>query len=451
MLRSWVIWVLLAPTCAAPGSDGYPVSGFCQATEWSDAGNLLNGPCPSSSHGAWWSRGLTGCLVGCERCKQCHFISFSPSDQDCSWFRDCPSVQKGEATTDYYLTHTTWQIRAADGTLLERPSNESRKKHSVLSYRGRDHASSMVAVAVRKADTSWNSARKYVACLQQAAEHARQARGGDNPAGWCRGGEPWPLCLPTRNDCKEVTPGDDTAHPPPPPVRLVVMSLLNNPTRNKWIDANRISVPTLSVFRCVDGRDFNATLRVLLESGLHYQRTCGHNVGMLSNALCRYGAFKEQADARAPWTAVIEDDAALSTHFMQYIGGLADALRGSEEHNTTIVQLGTFGEGYLTSLGTAKAIVRRFKERGIRDCPEPAYNGGRLLGQGTFKVHQHTPWRVMVGANQGDLGKTKPLPDGPCEMRLNAATATPERSAAYLLHPASYERLLANLQRLCGH
>ena len=45
----------------APGSDGYPVSGFCQATEWSDGGNLLNGPCPSSSHGAWWSRGLTGC------------------------------------------------------------------------------------------------------------------------------------------------------------------------------------------------------------------------------------------------------------------------------------------------------------------------------------------------------------------------------------------------------
>ena len=30
----------------APGSDGYPVSGFCQATEWSDGGNLLNGPCP---------------------------------------------------------------------------------------------------------------------------------------------------------------------------------------------------------------------------------------------------------------------------------------------------------------------------------------------------------------------------------------------------------------------
>ena len=98
------------------------MSGFCQATEWSDGGNLLNGPCPSSSHGAWWSRGLTGCPVGCERCKQCHFISFSPSDQDCSWFRDCPSVQKGEAVTDYYLTHMTWQIRAADGTLLERLS-----------------------------------------------------------------------------------------------------------------------------------------------------------------------------------------------------------------------------------------------------------------------------------------------------------------------------------------
>ena len=148
----------------------------------------------------------------------------------------------------------------------------------------------------------------------------------------------------------------------------------------------------------------NATLRVLLESGLHYQRTCGHNVGMLSNALCRYGAFNEQADARAPWTAVIEDDAALSTHFMQYIGGLAGALRGSEEHNTTIVQLGAFGEGYLTSLGTAKAIVRRFKERGIRDCPEPAYNGGRLLGQGTFKVHQHNH---VEGDGRGQPGRPR--------------------------------------------
>ena len=83
------------------GTTGYPVFGFCQSTKWSElrseGANLLNF-CPSSNigHGGWWSRSLTNCLAGCERCQQCHFISFSPSDQDCSWFRKCPSVQKGE-------------------------------------------------------------------------------------------------------------------------------------------------------------------------------------------------------------------------------------------------------------------------------------------------------------------------------------------------------------------
>ena len=81
--------------------------------------------------------------------------------------------------TDYYLTHTTWQIRAADGTLLERPSKESRKNHSVLSYRGQDHASSLVAVAVRKADTSWNRTTVHTstwhACSRQPSMLCRLA------------------------------------------------------------------------------------------------------------------------------------------------------------------------------------------------------------------------------------------------------------------------------------
>ena len=408
------------------GTTGYPVSGFCRSTKWSEGANLLKS-CPSSSHGGWWSHSLASCLAGCERCQQCHFISFSSSDQDCSWFRNCPKVQKGEDVKDYYLTHTTWQIRAPDGTLLEPPSNESRMAHSVLSYRGPDLASHMVAVAARKANRDWASARKYVACLQSTAEHARQARGGDDPANWCGRDRPWPLCLENPRGCKKDLPA---VMKEPPPVRLVVMSVYKNPTRVKWVEANRATVPTLTVLRCVDGTNFNATLRALLESGLQYHRTCFHNVGGLSNALCRYLALKEQADARAPWTAIVEDDAALSPHFMQYVEGLASALRGSEEHNTTLVQLGQYAEGYLTSLGTAKSLVRRFNERGIFTCPEPAYNGGGLLDQRAFNVHKHTPWNIMVGPNQGELGRTKQLPAGPCEMQLSAATATRKRSAA---------------------
>ena len=184
---------------------GYPVSGFCRSTKWSEGANLLKS-CPSYSHGGWWSHSLASCLAGCERCQQCHFISFSPSDQDCSWFRNCPKVQKGEDVKDYYLTHTTWQIRAPDGTLLEPPSNESRMAHSVLSYRGPDLASHMVAVAARKANRDWASARKYVACLQSTAEHARQARGGDDPADWCGRDRPWPLCLENPRGCKKDLP-----------------------------------------------------------------------------------------------------------------------------------------------------------------------------------------------------------------------------------------------------
>ena len=63
-------------------------------------------------------------------------------------------------------------------------------------------------------------------------------------------------------------------------------------------------------------------------------------------------------------------------------------------------------------------------------------NGGGLLDQRAFNVHKHTPWAMMVGPNQGELGRTKQLL---AVWALRDAAQCGDRHAkalrcAYLLH-----------------
>lgn len=62
--------------------------GYCAPTKDSAAGD-----CNSGSKGSWPLQGTTplaSCLQRCaENCARCRFVSFSPSNLECSWYHDC--------------------------------------------------------------------------------------------------------------------------------------------------------------------------------------------------------------------------------------------------------------------------------------------------------------------------------------------------------------------------
>ena len=64
-----------------------PQMGYCAPT-------LEPGDCARGIKGGWNSTALgiadfAGCAARCRGCARCHYVSFSPLHEDCSWFHTC--------------------------------------------------------------------------------------------------------------------------------------------------------------------------------------------------------------------------------------------------------------------------------------------------------------------------------------------------------------------------
>lgn len=71
--------------------------GFCAGTD--DAGEIVNAArCETAGKGNWalmrsqvksWETAVATCQQRCSLCKNCHYLSISLDQRDCSWFRHC--------------------------------------------------------------------------------------------------------------------------------------------------------------------------------------------------------------------------------------------------------------------------------------------------------------------------------------------------------------------------
>jgi hypothetical protein len=73
-----------APHGRLKRSQAYVGRGTCSLTEFGPS-NCIDG-----TKGAWEAaRSLESCVALCHCCAQCHYVSFSADQNDCSWFRQC--------------------------------------------------------------------------------------------------------------------------------------------------------------------------------------------------------------------------------------------------------------------------------------------------------------------------------------------------------------------------
>ena len=112
---------------------------------------------------------------------------------------------------------------------------------------------------------------------------------------------------------------------------------------------------------------------------------------------------------------------------------------------TDLVQLGTFGEGYLTSLEAARRLVEGFNATGIIGCPDEQLNMNLMPDVIRHRevVYPETPWELRVQTNAGDCLRTAMI-NSKEKAALQALRSPDEEEAAQArrdVESFGYERL----------
>lgn len=242
---------------------------------------------------------------------------------------------------------------------------------------------------------------------------------------------------------------------------------LNTTERAAFVARNSRVLPEMEVVRAINGFDKRETIAALAASGLRYhlftycsftcgasarscdfctvhcakapcltlcaeapcltltQRSCRHcwqhllrrfgTFGSLANWLTKYYMLRQQVRRRLPVMAMLEDDMDLQTDFRAFVErmvrthllakGLRRAVSGRrpESPEPAMLVLGPWGEGYVTTLASAKRIVRRMQQQGIPLNVDIFLNDGHA---GSALRVGPVPWVHRMGPNLGDCLKT---------------------------------------------
>jgi hypothetical protein len=78
-----------------------------------------------------------------------------------------------------------------------------------------------------------------------------------------------------------------------------------------------------------------------------------------------------------------------------------------------VVQLGSYGEAFLTSFNGAARLAREVREHGILGCADQQYNVGRMMNlTHAWSQTSRRSWRLLVPTNSGDRSQTRDLSPG---------------------------------------
>ena len=117
-------------------------AGFCGRTD----GNVGTHCKPRDTQGSWQSAlSSEQCIQQCLECPQCHYISYSPLDSDCSWYAVCPKLRTKLYWVRESTGHRTLQLRDEYGA-------------SIFDVRAQKHRTLVLVVgSLRGGEEAWES------------------------------------------------------------------------------------------------------------------------------------------------------------------------------------------------------------------------------------------------------------------------------------------------------
>ena len=185
-------------------------------------------------------------------------------------------------------------------------------------------------------------------------------------------------------------------------IKYVCLSL-QNPTRMKLYEHNKKLLPQLELVKSINGYNIPETVSEFRKTGLKYFGVDDlfQNYGTIACFLTKYKCLMSQIENAYPYLCFIEDDMLLKPGFERHVHQQVGVLERDKAIN--MIRLGPWGEGYITSLASARRLVDIIKRSGII-----ANIDNQLRKHCGKEVYApNTPWRATALNGDGDIKKTK--------------------------------------------
>jgi hypothetical protein len=139
--------------------------------------------------------------------------------------------------------------------------------------------------------------------------------------------------------------------------------------------------------------------------------------------------WKKQIEEQIPHVCLLEDDLELNSNFLPFILSRLPIL---EDERVNILRGADWGECYITSLESAKRLIKLLERNGITgNIDEQLWSSGEIVvngsrGGGMTGMHNEESWinghyqhvgyqndifKLHVRTNEGDIRHTEPLPE----------------------------------------
>jgi GR25 family glycosyltransferase involved in LPS biosynthesis len=190
--------------------------------------------------------------------------------------------------------------------------------------------------------------------------------------------------------------------------KFFILSLLNG-SRNHIIHKNLILHEEIELFQSVNGYSEDHTIKSLQQSGLIFHNLHdSHSLryGVLANFLTKFQILEYQIEHDIPYICFLEDDVCIKKNFINFI--YDDAIpEFKKDKKLNIIRLGVWGEAYITSLASAKRLIKIIKQTGIRENIDNQLRtlSGKELDLSSQSYHKL--FTMSSAPNSGDCLNTK--------------------------------------------
>lgn len=178
---------------------------------------------------------------------------------------------------------------------------------------------------------------------------------------------------------------------------------LDRDDRKYIFEKNKIKFPNIKKIISVNGFNKQETIDELIKLKLKfYKLQNGFNTyGTLANFITKVKMLKYQIEYNIPYVCFIEDDLLLDDNFQEFINKNISFFHT----NINMVRLASWGEGYITTIESAKRILSYIYKCGIINNVD-----NQLRENCGPEIYLHnTPWKLVIGTNDGDCLKTERL------------------------------------------
>lgn len=192
-----------------------------------------------------------------------------------------------------------------------------------------------------------------------------------------------------------------------------ILSLLT-PERLEYINKTRKLFPFVKIFNSVNGYNKEETIKEFLDLNLNFHKlkigpkNDFNNYGTLACWITKVKFLKLQVSKEIPYALSLEDDAKLLPGFFDSLNDIMRDKWGLLDHDINIVRLFQWGEGYITSLSSAKRLLSIIKDTGVVDNID---NQLRERSGPELKLSFNNFYRKWVKTNEGDILKCDHLDD----------------------------------------